>query len=618
MNQDVRSPQAVSSPLLIVAALMLLAAAASALALGIQHLSSLALPGCGPTSACAELAASRWGNLGGWPVAYLGAAYFFGLAVAFFVHREKRLAVPARLLLSLGGLVSLFYLGIMATEQKWCLYCLVSHLFHLGALALIFYSTEASVQNRGWWFGLCGAGLAATVAFGIAEWQTTTQVSSEQRALTEQSIEQVLEQTPKSPESATVTPPSDGGFTGRYRRGPEQASVRLVVFHDYQCKDCAELDAELEQLLETYPTLSLSIRHYPMCSQCNPNISWDFFHTQACRAAYLAEAAYRIGGEDLFWEFHRWLFENKVKFEEAELKQFCDSQKIDFDQLLATADSDEIQNLVQEDIDLAISLGATGTPFVFLNGVEIRGTSSNPGNARLAVEKVMAANPPRRSSAWDRFPPGAEERLLTEWQAEDAVELPAPEKCRLVFGNPEGSHRIVIYLEPTDRQTAVLWRNALAMAQQSDNVRLEMYLYPIHSELNPRFAKLSKELFPSSAKFSRVLAALRKTGSSQLAEAISVCLQCDYDIAEQELIEQVASAAMVEPTTLQELSKAPETLAEIEYDLSQATLPDVGWAPAVYIHARSAPSAAVSQQVMTRMLETDFAKLSSPDETLNP
>ena len=61
--------------------------------LAAEHLSGLRLPGCGPSSGCAQLAAGRWGSIHGWPVSFLGAAWFAALA-AFFAWTGRWEPLP--------------------------------------------------------------------------------------------------------------------------------------------------------------------------------------------------------------------------------------------------------------------------------------------------------------------------------------------------------------------------------------------------------------------------------------------------------------------------------------------------------------------------------------------
>ncbi|MEZ5943239.1 MAG: DsbA family protein [Planctomycetaceae bacterium] len=585
---------------LIPACLAALSAAASGL-LVLQHLAGMALPGCGPTSACAQLSASPWGSVLGVPVSYVGLIYFSGLTYALLASMPA-LPRSGKWLLALGGIASLGFLGIMASEQKWCLYCLGVHVCNLALVGVSFTSRPES-QTRRWWTTFVVSSVATALLLLLIDTQVARQVASEQRAQTEESIDQVLDQLTSEAGQNIDSPPADGGFSGHHHRGPEEAAVRLVVFHDYQCGDCAELDAELETMLNEFPTLSISVRHFPLCQACNASIPWDFFHKNACQAAYIAEAAGKLGGEEAFWKMHRWLFEHKAKYEADELQTFCQQLGLDSAEVLRLAEESGVQQIVQRDIELGNTLGATGTPFVFLNGIEVRGTSSNPGNARLAVERVLAENPPLRTAAWDRQPPVAEQRLLTEWEAEEPVELPPQDAARYVFGNPQGARRMLLFLEPTDRDTPELWRRSLKVLEQEPDVRLEVYLYPIHSQLNPKYAKLKQEIFPRSAEITLLIESLQKLAPEKSVAVFSWVLSTPSTLTGEELLQAAANEFAVSLSELQQHVTEPLSDA-LGRDFAQAEVAGVSWAPTLIVNQRSAPTAAVSEAVIRKMLAT--------------
>src|SRR5690606_27324872 len=103
------------------------------------------------------------------------------------------------------------------------------------------------------------------------------------------------------------------GFEGRYRHGPEVVPVRIVVFTDYQCPDCDQLDQTLEGLIQGRPDVAVSVKHFPFSKACNPNVPREM-HPNACWAARAAEAAGVLRGRDGFWAMHRWLFSRRGSF----------------------------------------------------------------------------------------------------------------------------------------------------------------------------------------------------------------------------------------------------------------------------------------------------------------
>lgn len=584
--------------------LLSLVAALSSGMLVWRHFSGLALPGCGPTSACAQLATSQWGNVLGWPVSFIGFAYFCGLSVAVMTLGKKGVPRLGAIVVYLGGLSSLGFLSLMALEQKWCAYCLIVHVANLSIVATL-VGAESESHGRKWLTTLAASAGVVSILLGIAQWQTRSRVAQQQRAETLASVDEVLAQSTGDESSGnSEQPPQDGGFAGRYRRGPEEASIRLVVFHDYQCGDCAELDEELGTLMEQYPSLSVTVGHYPLCSQCNPTIPWDFFHQQACQAAYIAEAANQLGGEEAFWKAHRWLFEHEGQVDDEVLSNLATELQMDLNELKGAAESEAAKAAVHADITFANALGATGTPFVFLNGVEIRGTASEPGNVRLAIEKVMADPPPPRTADWDRRPPGAEQRLLTEWMAEEPTEkLPPKASARYVFGNVSAEKRVLLFLEPSDRDAADLFSNALQVAKQRNNVRLEAYLYPIDRKLNPKFANKSRDYFPMSESLCRLIEALNALVQDRQLEVLSYVLnQSDSSSA---VLDASAKKFGLDPDSILAALGESDIPEGISQDLEAAAVAGVGWAPTLIVHGRSAPTSRLSPSLIETMLESE-------------
>lgn len=124
-------PDAVSIPRRIVGLVFLLICLASSLIFVLQHFGAISLPGFGPNSGCAAAVSSRWGNLLGWPVSFLGLAYFAALAAAWTFTTGSGVSMLYRATIRLGACASVALLLIMRLEQNVCLYCVVIHISNL-------------------------------------------------------------------------------------------------------------------------------------------------------------------------------------------------------------------------------------------------------------------------------------------------------------------------------------------------------------------------------------------------------------------------------------------------------------------------------------------------------
>ncbi|HEY3245498.1 MAG TPA: thioredoxin domain-containing protein, partial [Phycisphaerae bacterium] len=114
-------------------------------------------------------------------------------------------------------------------------------------------------------------------------------------------------------ESAATSAPIEArprGFTGRYRLGAEAAPIRLVMFADYQCKFCRQVELDIRQIMDQRSDVSFSVKHFPLCPDCNRTITEANAHPLACLAARAAETAGILRGNRAFWQMHFWLVEH--------------------------------------------------------------------------------------------------------------------------------------------------------------------------------------------------------------------------------------------------------------------------------------------------------------------
>ena len=318
--------QRVPKALFLIGTALLVVATGASLLLAFEHWGALSLPGCGEGSPCARAAASAWGSVPGlhWPTAFLGLAYFAAALLAWLVALG-RVSKIFRAFVRLGALISLGFVLVLLFEGYICNYCLAAHLSNFAFFAVV----ELATRPRGraalpaWHpvVPLVLGFLVVSAGLGVAEVRQKGIVAARQESERAASAKAIIEsarahqdpngsramagpgdsaaamqttdaKAPTTPgESAGATepagetmapateaaeaasgepaPPWQGTFTGRYRRGPEKARIRIVVYTDYQCPDCKRIETEIEGLLEDHPDISFSSKHFPMCRDCN-------------------------------------------------------------------------------------------------------------------------------------------------------------------------------------------------------------------------------------------------------------------------------------------------------------------------------------------------------------
>jgi hypothetical protein len=101
-------------------------------------------------------------------------------------------------------------------------------------------------------------------------------------------------------------------------RGPEKASVTMVVFTDFQCPYSARVSPTLQSLREKYGDhIRLVFRHSPLP-----------FHKDAARAAVAAACA---DEQSRFWGMHYTLFANQSALSEADVSRHVRTLGMDTD-----------------------------------------------------------------------------------------------------------------------------------------------------------------------------------------------------------------------------------------------------------------------------------------------
>jgi protein-disulfide isomerase len=204
-------------------------------------------------------------------------------------------------------------------------------------------------------------------------------------------------------------------------QGPEDAAVTIVVFSDLECPFCAQAHANLEALRTLRPNdVRVVYKHFPL----------DSIHPQAVEAAQAARAAQAQG---LFWDFVDALYQRQGELGPAlyaEVIRAAGGDPAALDQVRVTP---AVGRDVAADRTLGDAIGVTGTPTIFLNGVQIPADADPQGLAdvvdqqRAAAQAFLAAGVPP-DEIYARM-------VLAQWQPPepDGGEDPEASEGSLVF-----------------------------------------------------------------------------------------------------------------------------------------------------------------------------------------
>lgn len=535
-RRDQRPSRTTASPAtarggLIAGAVCLAVSSVAALLLVIDHLGA-SLPGCGPGGACEQAANSIWGKLKigtfDWPVSHLGLAYFAAALVTWLVTRAA-LPRPLRYIVRLGALASLGFCGIIVLEHLPCPYCLVAHLGNFAFWLTMELRRTTGAHPRGAFTAAVGSFIAATAVLGIVEHQYRAGVAARGERDLADATRTIIERSHTSTQSATpattpVAPPRTGEtarspqtlpttsapvapppastpadwqktpFIGRYPHGPLEAPIRIVLFTDYQCADCRQIEAQLATLMKSRTDLCVSVKHFPFCKECNPSVERDM-HPNACWAARAAEAAGMLWGADGFWKVHEWLFARRGSFTtREELEQGIRDLGFEPAAFVAMMTSQETLNRVRADAEEGKRLGLFFTPMIFINGVELKGWYVPNALAR-AITEIAATNPPPRTAAFDQ-PPLARDKYVQDWVDQPVRNLP-PDAQAWTLGAEQPRIEIVLWGDYSEPYTAESDGIIRAFVAQHTDARYTYRHYPFNKDCNPQ---VSNTRFPFACR----------------------------------------------------------------------------------------------------------------------
>lgn len=138
--------------------------------------------------------------------------------------------------------------------------------------------------------------------------------------------------------------------------GEPTARVTIVEFSDYNCPACVAVNPILKSTIDNNPgKIRLIIRHLPLPIKG---------HETSKDAAIAATAANKFGK---FREMHNELYKLEDKSRESMINTAV-NLGINKEEFVKATESEEIKQIVEEDMKTAEKLNLRGTPSIFING----------------------------------------------------------------------------------------------------------------------------------------------------------------------------------------------------------------------------------------------------------
>ena len=328
------------------------------------------------TVSCKQAYLSRYGSVGGVPVAVGGLVFFtLVLLLAWAGRKGSRVAdsAPAYIFaLSTLALAVVLYLGYASffILKEVCPLCVTTYVAVIG---LFIVSGGASAVPM---FRLPGRALRDIRVLGA------TPLALAIALLFLAGAGSAIAYFPRLQASgpATQAPPLTQDQRSEFERwwdmqpkvdvpyARDGAKVLVVKFNDYQCPPCKQTYLAYEPILARYPPSDVKylMKHFPLDPTCNSSVP-RLVHAAACDAAAAAAMARSKGTFD---KLTSWFFAHQEELSPATVRTAA--KEIggigDFDAEYAKALED-----VRADTTAGATLGVRQTPTFFINGRKLEG-----------------------------------------------------------------------------------------------------------------------------------------------------------------------------------------------------------------------------------------------------
>ena len=135
--------------------------------------------------------------------------------------------------------------------------------------------------------------------------------------------------------------------------GPENATVTLVEYSDFECSFCSRHYTTIKNIEEKYSdSVRIIYRHFPLS-----------FHEQARPAALASECAAEQGK---FWEMHDKIFENQSSLTSDVYSEYAQEIGLESGKFKDCYESEKYDQNITDDMSSGIQSGVKGTPATFI------------------------------------------------------------------------------------------------------------------------------------------------------------------------------------------------------------------------------------------------------------
>jgi protein-disulfide isomerase len=213
--------------------------------------------------------------------------------------------------------------------------------------------------------------------------------------------------------------------------GKATAPVTIVEFADFQCPYCVRAEPAILAVRARYgDRVRFVWKNAPLP-----------FHDRAEPAAELALEARAQKGEAAFWKAHDLLLKKRGQLEDGDLADVAAELGLRKDAALKSVAAKKHAAAIEDDLDLADDVDATGTPTFFINGKRLVGAQpfdrlADVIDAELASAEAKIAGGVPADKLYETIQQGATSATL------ESVQVPAPTTASPSRG-PRGAKVVV-------------------------------------------------------------------------------------------------------------------------------------------------------------------------------
>lgn len=325
-----------------------------------EHPDPTALCNIDETFNCSLVNTSRWSEVLGIPIGFLGLGYFLGMATLAWRARQVPESHAAAVLFAGAVLATgydLFLVWATVELGAVCLFCSTTWALNL----ILLVGAALSARGKSFVKALStelGApvvvGLAAVVAGVVVLGAPAQGGGSAPRRGGAVDWLSIYEE----PAGVVELSPADPSY------GDPNARFTLLEYADFECPYCGYMNEPLHSIPAEHPDVRLVFKNYPLAQTCNRFLP-DNRHPDACNAAAAGECAWKQGR---FWELARLMFKNQDYLGKEDVRFMAEQAGLDpaaFETCMADPATGA---LVVADVEAGGKAGISGTPTIFLHG----------------------------------------------------------------------------------------------------------------------------------------------------------------------------------------------------------------------------------------------------------